>query len=185
MREHAGFVRNINGNVNPQNLDRMTYTGQVWAYSLEPPSMRKVLNFWQEAIDKTKIQLDSMDTADWIEVKYEDMVCNPRIEIPRIADFLGIGGSGQALKRAITLPRPFPEKHQVKKLSDTEYKKYYALIESTMQYYGYPYDMNAIERTAFEWLREVYRGRYNYCLAFKKNSKSFLKKIASKRFIAW
>ncbi|MGM0519942.1 MAG: sulfotransferase family protein [Campylobacterota bacterium] len=176
MLGHEGFVKNINGQVKPKDLDRMMYKGVQVNYSNEKISINQALQFWENVILETDKGFQNIKSKNRLEVKYEDIVFYPAKEISKIAEFLDIEDDKKALNKAITIPRAFPEKHQVKKLSDEEYEKCYVQIKETMQEFGYPYKVD-IERSFLETLQELYRGRYNYMLSAKKSLRIFIKKL--------
>lgn len=179
MIEHPGFRRYINGGVKPKDLDRITATKLQSSFSVERPTLTSALTFWEEVILETNLGLMSINRESRLEVKYENIVFHPTKEITRIATFLGIEGDRVSLRKAITIPRPFPEKHQVKKVNGLDYKRYYVTIKDTMEKFGYPYD-ERIERGLLGTLGEIHRGRFNYLLSLKTSIKNFFKVVVGK-----
>ena len=169
MIGHGGFVKLISSNISPKDIDEFMF-GEKMGIKLKNKDIKieQSLKYWQEAISETAESLNNYKlNIDYIEVKYEDLVFHPVNEITKIAKFLGIDGNKSSMNKAITVPRPFPEKRQVKKLSDKEYERYYKHIEHTMKKFGYPYRIT-IHRSFIESCKEFYRGRYNYLLKWKK-----------------
>ena len=175
MLSHGGFINLISNNIAPRDIDEYMYGKDIGSSPKRAIQMTESLLFWKEAINDTIKSLNIYeDGIDFINVRYEDILFFPEQEITKVASFLGVDDKLN-LKKAIIIPRPFPEKNQVKKLDSNEYDKYYECIKDTMKSWGYPYKV-VIKRTLIQKIKEVYRGRYNYILSLKKNLKIFLKK---------
>ena len=171
MRDHPGFRRFINQNVSPKNLDRITYTDDFSQYPSDKPSMESAIKFWGDLIDEITRNLKKLNEDDYIEIKYEDLNLYPRKTIGKISSFLGLN-SGRAFQEAVRIPRPFPEKRQIKKLTNEEYQRFYPLIAQQMKRYNYPYDLK-INRSLTDSFKEMYRGRKYYSYSILKRIKSF------------
>lgn len=179
MRGHPGFVKYINGNVQPRDLDRVMFRGEHLKFSDEIPSMRQAVLFWDHVMTCTLDELQAIDTQGTLQVRYEDILFHPAQELTRIAEFLGIDHDTSALNKAMTIPRPFPEKHQIRKVGAKEYAQYYSLVESTMVKLGYPYQAD-VKRCFTGKIHEMYRGRYFYISHLEKNAKKIIKRLIKK-----
>ena len=180
MLGHGGFKKLISEDVPPKAIDEYMYGRKM----TEPPKrtilIEESLKYWEVAFINIKSSLDELKNKnDFIEVRYEDLLLYPVNEIFRIVSFLEIDYDRRAFKKAVTIPRPFPEKHQVSKLERKEYEKNFEMVRSTMTQLGYPYD-SAIQRSFREQVQEMYRGRYAYFLNYKKKLKSTIKRIVGK-----
>jgi hypothetical protein len=180
MLGHKGFRTYINGEVKPKNLDRITATNLQSSFSEKKPTLTKALSFWEDVILETDSGFKKLKKENRLEIKYENVVFHPMKEISKIAKFLKLEDDKRSLNKAMTIPRPFPEKHQVKKISDEEYERCYMMIKDTMDKFGYPYTAK-INRDLFETFQELYRGRFNYLLTLKKNIKFFIKMFVGKK----
>jgi hypothetical protein len=167
MLGHPGFIRYIAEDISVKDLDRVMYKRPSYQPSSVKPSMEQAMAFWDSVIRETRHELHDIPNDDVLEVKYEDIVFTPAKEITAISHFLHIENDTHSLQKAITIPRPFPEKHQVKKLSEKNYQKYYSLTQEMMGFYGYPYT-SVVTRNFYGVFKEIYRGRYSYLIQFKK-----------------
>jgi hypothetical protein len=170
MLGHPGFIKYINGNVAPQDLDRTMYHGGQLHFSIEPPSMLQAVEFWERVMKRILVEIHASGSDNVQQVRYEDLLFHPKHEIARIAGFLGIENDARALSKAFTIPRPFPERHQVRKLKRDEYEKYFEMVRPTMTQLGYPYEVD-IQRSFWGQLHELYRGRYAYLSNITKQLK--------------
>jgi hypothetical protein len=138
MLKHNGFRKNINGMVSPCDLERVIYAGGQSTFSSKEPSMENALMFCKDVIETMQCELENIKPEYKLKLKYEDIIFNSVEEITRVSQFLGVDSERGALKKAVTIPRPFPQRHQVKKVSEKEYSDYYHIIEPTMKKFGYP-----------------------------------------------
>jgi hypothetical protein len=180
MLGHGGFIKLISRNIAPGDIDEYMYGKEMAMAAERRISIEESLPYWEIAILETeKALLPFQENSDYIKVKYEDIVFKPKSEVTKLAKFLEVDNDNKALKRAITIPRPFPEKHSVKKLKDDEYARYFYTIKKTMDHFDYPYNVN-VDRDFFETFQELYRGRFYYLLSLKKNIKKFIKILVGK-----
>jgi hypothetical protein len=179
MLGHPGFIRYINEKISPKDLDRVMYRRNLYKESHIKPTMEDAIHFWDSVINETQIELDLMSQSDVLQVMYEDIVFRPVEEIKKISYFLQIENDEKSLNKAIAIPRPFPERHQIKKLTDQDYQKYYPLIHKKMNFYGYPYKIE-ITRDLVGVCKEFYRGRFCYALQLKNKFKATFKAIVGK-----
>jgi len=125
MLGHGGFVKLISRNIAPEDIDEYMYGKEMTIAAARSINIEESLPYWESAILGTEKGLLPFDeNSDYIKVKYEDIVFKPVDEITKIANFLGIDHDMKTLKYAITIPRPFPEKHAVKKLKEDENDSY-------------------------------------------------------------
>lgn len=171
MRAHPGFIKLINGQVAPEDVDRKMYKGQQLQFSNETPNISAALDFWVAAQQRIIDQILLHGANNVLSVKYENILLNPRSQIFAIAEYLGINHDSRALARGIRVPKPFPEKHQIRKLDAHEYEQYFEMVKGSMTYLGYPYQIS-IDRTAWGRVKELYRGRYSYLKIYARAIKA-------------
>ena len=170
MTHHLGFRRLISCGVDPKDVPEFWYrqgsnNNAAWEITLI-----SALKYWERTILGTRDQLKSLtENVDYIEISYEEMLCNPEYEIKRITQFLALEGRIN-LSRAIQIPRLFPENRQIHKVPDADYKKFYKEVKDVMEIYGYPFQYP--KRDAIDHLKEVYRGRRYFYMQFIDQVKS-------------
>lgn len=179
MRGHPGFVKYINANTPPKDLDRVMCHGKHLLFSDETPSMRQAVLFWDNVMTCILEELQAIGSPNTLQVRYEDILFNPEQELTRIAEFLDIDHDVSALKKAMTIPRPFPEDHQIRKVGQNEYEEYFSIVESTMTKLGYPYQVD-IKRSLAGIIMEMYRGRFFYIKHFEQSAKKIIKRFIKK-----
>ena len=161
MRKHIGFVKHINGKIQPRQLDRIMYKGKNVELSDKAVSMKQALQFWEEVILSIFNEVENIEKKYVITVRYEDLLFYPENEIKKITRFLGLDFNDKWIKKAIEVPRPFPDRKKSYRLSKEEYYRYYKLVKKGMDKSKYPYDIK-IKRNFFEIMKEIYRGRRYY-----------------------
>ncbi len=179
MKKNIGFSRNIKGRVSPKDTGKKKYKGENLSLPEGEVTIERALKYWEDIVLKTERELQKINPQDVLTVKYENLLLHPREEIRAIADFLGFSLTEKWIKKAALLPRPFPEKRQLKRIRGSEYKRYFLLAEKGMRLFGYPYRVPE-KRKLVEKLKEIYRGRYFYL--GKISPRYLIKKIIKRWF---
>jgi hypothetical protein len=161
MTHHLGFRRLISGGIAPEDVPEFWYQFRQESNNEAPQiSLVSALKYWERTILGIGEQLQSLsEDVDYIEVSYEEMLCNPEQEIRRVAQFLTLEDYIN-LSNAIQIPRPFPENRQIHKIPDADYKEYFQEVSEVMEDYGYPFQYP--NRDLIDHVKELYRGRRYY-----------------------
>lgn len=163
MTKHPGFIYFINGKVPPKQIGRIMYFGKQLEYSSKTPSLEEALLFWEKLFLMINAEIKRISKQeDVLEIRYEDIITDPSKLIPHIINFVDHNlMNGKYVKRAVCIPRPFPEKRQIGKLPEKEYENYRRIVIRGMELGGYPYSVSP-KRGFSGWIKECYRGRYYY-----------------------
>ena len=162
MTKHGGFIKLIKRNVAPKNIDEYMFGTEIAKPAEESISIDEALKYWEVSITDTLNALERFqENEHYINVRYEDILCKPKVEIARIASFLDLNLSGTEFHQAITVPRPFPEKYEISQKLPDSYEQYYRKIKLMLQKLNYPYHFPH-RRGYNETLAEIYRGRFHY-----------------------
>lgn len=161
MSGHPAFVKYINGKVSPKELDTIMFEGKNRYLPSDPVSMEQALTFWEELYFATKNALEKVDQRDVLTLRYEDLLYKPDDNIKQLAHFLGLDRNGSWIKKAAQLPRPFPERNQIRRFDRKVYHRYASLVKEGMGKAGYPVDLS-LHRGIMGSIKELWRCRNYY-----------------------
>jgi len=178
MKNHIGFRKLIAKGIPPEQIDEYMYGDDFSKDCHSEISSDQALHYWKDAIEKTNESIEKYG-ENVISVKYEDLVFCPTQEIKRIAQYLEIHNQVNCLKKAICIPRPFPEKKQANAANNLLLDSKVDFVNETLNKYGYPYEFSR-SRGVLGWCAELYRGRYSYFQFFKERLKGYARLL--KRF---
>lgn len=92
---------------------------------------------WKRCVDSSTESFHRMDSSKWIKVAYEDFVCDPKNQLKRIMNFLGIEIKENEIKYAVSGVQMTNVGKGRKTMDDDRIKRLQPLIYDTMTRYGY------------------------------------------------
>ena len=130
--------------VDPEWWKFVLYPG--WERDIDGPIERVCARQWLASNDHAMRALAEIDSERWTEIRYEDLVDNPIVEIGRLMEFMDVPYEDEVRRRAaevsttpINTVTP-PERGKWRKENPTEIEAVTDLIRPMMQAMGYQLD---------------------------------------------
>jgi hypothetical protein len=162
MLSHPGFVKMINGLqsgiLSITDIVRYHYRGELQRLSCTPVRIEQAADFWIRLISATEASLARISRDRVLEVRYEELLTDPRMSLARIAQFLGVEADLQWLARARHITYPLALRRMTFSLSRDEYLRIFEMLGQTVKDYSYTladYDIYATQEVSVSDLRRL------------------------------
>jgi Sulfotransferase family len=162
MLSHPGFVKMINGLqsgiLSITDIVRYHYRGELQRLSCTPVRIEQAADFWIRLISATEAALARISRDRVLEVRYEELLTDPRMSLARIAQFLGVEADLQWLARARHINYPLALRRMTFSLSRDEYLRIFEMLGQTVKDYSYTladYDIYATQEVSVSDLRRL------------------------------
>ena len=115
MLRHLSFRYNICNNIDPADTDRSMVQREIKADHIKDISLRDALKYCEKNARHIENEMHAIDDSNKIVVQYEDLLLNPREELRRVIDFIGIKYRVYPYLRALSYPNAFPNRRHIGK----------------------------------------------------------------------
>jgi len=132
MVKHKGLRRLINGG-HPDELSAFSYQGALSRIAFDEPTLEAAILYWEKVVLAIQRQGKDLATSQYLELRYEDLVSNPRRTLQTVANFLDVRQKGLWRWRASLIPNQKQLAQERNRLSPEVYQELTNLVEGTLR----------------------------------------------------